>query len=39
VGVCAGELTFVPGSINEPAGRDFDVTVAPFELSVPDYVF
>jgi hypothetical protein len=32
-GTFGGELIFVPGSINQPSGPDFNVTVATFPLS------
>jgi len=34
-----GELTFVPGSISEPSGPEFLVTVARFPLSGDEYIF
>ena len=33
------DLQFVPGTLAEPAGADFDVFVDPFELTVPDFIY
>ena len=39
VGSFGGDLQFVPGTLAEPAGADFDVFVDPFELTVPDFIY
>lgn len=38
-GSFGGDLTFVPGSIDQPAGAEFHVTVARFPLSIPEWVY
>ena len=38
-GTFGGELTLVPGTIDEPTGAPFDVDVPPFALVRPDFFF
>lgn len=38
-GSVEGSFTFVPGRVIRPEGKPFDVTVAPFPLEAPDYIF
>ncbi|VAI02671.1 unnamed protein product [Triticum turgidum subsp. durum] len=38
-GSVEGSFTFVPGRVTQPEGKPFNVTVAPFPLQVPDYIF
>ncbi|XP_028757198.1 F-box protein SKIP16 [Neltuma alba] len=38
-GSIEGSFTFVPGSLANPEGSPFEVTVARFPLQLPDYVF
>ncbi|KAL5998020.1 F-box protein skip16 [Asimina triloba] len=38
-GTIEGDFTFVPGRLDSPKGRKFDVVVAQFPLEVPEYVF
>lgn len=34
-----GDFVFVEGSLQSPAGPEFEVVCAPFHLEVPDYIF
>ncbi|KAL6875645.1 hypothetical protein ACP4OV_013158 [Aristida adscensionis] len=38
-GSVEGSFSFVPGKLSQPEGKPFDVTVAPFPLEVPEYIF
>ncbi|OEL32970.1 F-box protein SKIP16 [Dichanthelium oligosanthes] len=38
-GSVEGSFTFVPGKLSRPEGRPFKVTVAPFHLEEPEYIF
>eukprot|EP00930_Biecheleria_cincta_P033228 TRINITY_DN23007_c0_g1_i1.p1 TRINITY_DN23007_c0_g1~~TRINITY_DN23007_c0_g1_i1.p1 ORF type:complete len:515 (+),score=56.21 TRINITY_DN23007_c0_g1_i1:26-1570(+) len=38
-GYMSGELWFVPGTITSPTGASFSVTLPPFRLAVPEYIF
>lgn len=38
-GSVKGSFTFLPGRVTRPEGKPFNVTVAPFTLEVPDYIF
>lgn len=38
-GYISGELWFVPGTIRSPTGASFSVTLPPFRLAVPEYIF
>mmetsp|Transcript_33668 Transcript_33668/g.66535 ORF Transcript_33668/g.66535 Transcript_33668/m.66535 type:complete len:480 (+) Transcript_33668:107-1546(+) len=37
--IFGGEFTFIPGTLRNPTGKPFDVEVAPFTLSIPDFIF
>ncbi|KAL0723864.1 hypothetical protein Bca4012_038463 [Brassica carinata] len=34
-----GSFTFVPGSLKDPKGNQFEVNVAEFPVKLPDYIF
>ncbi|EOA39367.1 hypothetical protein CARUB_v10012429mg [Capsella rubella] len=38
-GAIEGSFTFVPGSLRDPKGSQFEVKVAEFSLELPDYIF
>ncbi|TVU03654.1 hypothetical protein EJB05_50006 [Eragrostis curvula] len=38
-GSVEGSFSFVPGMLSRPEGKPFEVTVAPFPLEVPEYIF
>uniref|UniRef100_A0A1J3FF48 F-box protein SKIP16 n=1 Tax=Noccaea caerulescens TaxID=107243 RepID=A0A1J3FF48_NOCCA len=38
-GSIEGSFTFVPGSLKDPKGSQFEVQVAEFPLKLPDYIF
>uniref|UniRef100_A0A0E0F4K4 ApaG domain-containing protein n=1 Tax=Oryza meridionalis TaxID=40149 RepID=A0A0E0F4K4_9ORYZ len=38
-GSVEGSFTFVPGMLSRPEGKPFEVTVAPFPLEIPEYIF
>ncbi|XP_010485720.1 PREDICTED: F-box protein SKIP16-like [Camelina sativa] len=38
-GSIEGSFTFVPGSLRDPKGSQFEVKVAEFPLELPDYIF
>ncbi|CAN8295366.1 unnamed protein product [Cochlearia groenlandica] len=38
-GSIEGSFTFVPGSLKDPKGSEFEVNVAEFPLKLPDYIF
>ncbi|CAL4993795.1 unnamed protein product [Urochloa decumbens] len=38
-GSVEGSLSFVPGKLSRPEGKPFEVTVEPFPLEVPEYIF
>ncbi|KAL1202140.1 F-box protein SKIP16 [Cardamine amara subsp. amara] len=38
-GSIEGSFTFVPGSLKDPKGSQFEVNVAEFPLKLPDYIF
>uniref|UniRef100_A0A0E0MEJ5 ApaG domain-containing protein n=1 Tax=Oryza punctata TaxID=4537 RepID=A0A0E0MEJ5_ORYPU len=38
-GSVEGSFTFVPGKLSRPEGKPFEVTVAPFPLEMPQYIF
>uniref|UniRef100_A0A0D9XR25 ApaG domain-containing protein n=1 Tax=Leersia perrieri TaxID=77586 RepID=A0A0D9XR25_9ORYZ len=38
-GSVEGSFTFVPGKLSRPEGKSFEVTVAPFPLEMPEYIF
>ncbi|KAL5203976.1 hypothetical protein ABZP36_008847 [Zizania latifolia] len=38
-GSVEGSLTFIPGKLSRPEGKPFEVTVAPFPLETPEYIF
>ncbi|VVA90158.1 unnamed protein product [Arabis nemorensis] len=39
IGSIEGSFTFVPGSLKDPKGSQFEVNVAEFPLKLPDYIF
>ncbi|KFK42938.1 hypothetical protein AALP_AA1G058200 [Arabis alpina] len=38
-GSIEGSFTFVPGSLKDPKGSQFEVSVTEFPLKIPDYIF
>jgi hypothetical protein len=34
-----GEILFVPGTVSTPTGEPFVVTVAPFALARPEFIY
>ncbi|KAL6662338.1 hypothetical protein ACP70R_000197 [Stipagrostis hirtigluma subsp. patula] len=38
-GSVEGSFSFVPGKLSRPEGKPFEVTVAPFPLEIPEYIF
>jgi hypothetical protein len=38
-GSFSGHMTFVPGTLDNPTGAPFDVTIGEFPLTVPDFIF
>ncbi|XP_062182642.1 F-box protein SKIP16-like [Phragmites australis] len=38
-GYVEGSFSFVPGKLSRPEGKPFEVSVAPFPLEVPEYIF